>query len=307
MHIFKRQQTLKKQQNALFRFVRFFDALGSRLRNELAGNAVILMTAALAMVLIATSALGFWGAWQSYHAGVEALHASNLSDALDDARYRVNTEASFELRYWIEPTKEVREQHAQAAVSTTSLLTKVRALENKDGAASIDGILVKHSRYLSAASRLFAAIDAGDLTKAHYIDDTEVDPILDGIDSEVGTFAVRQRVEATREARRLANVQMVVMVSTPIIFALGFGLAIFFGKAIQRYRRRISEATAEANRKSEQRFRSLVCRAMEAILICDASGTVTYQAPTEETSWGFQENELTGRPFHSLIRMTTPR
>jgi len=244
MHIFKRQQ------NTLFRFVRFFDASGSRLRNDVTGNAGILTTAGLATVLIATSALGFWGALQSFHTGVEALHASNLSDALDDARYSVSTEALFELRYWIEPTKEVREQHAQAAASTVLQLTKARALENKDGAASIDGMLAKHLGYLSATGRLFAAINAGDLPKAHYIDNTEVDPTLDGIDRELGTSAVRQRAEAVRQASYLTRVQMVAMVATPIIFALGFGLAIFFGIAMQRYRRRISEA----NRTSEQRF-----------------------------------------------------
>jgi diguanylate cyclase (GGDEF)-like protein/PAS domain S-box-containing protein len=295
MHIFKRRQIL------LFRLISFLGASGARLRNGVAGNAAILTTAGLATVLIATSALGFGGAWQSYHTGVEAAHASNLSDGLDDTRISLGTEASLELRYWIEPTKEVREQHAQAAASTVSQLTKVRALENKDGAASIDGMLVKHSGYLSAAGRLFAAIDAGDLTKAHYIDNTEVDPTLDAINRDAETSSVRQRDESIRQANHLARVQMVVMVATPIIFAIGFGLAIFFGTAMQRYRRRISEATAEASRKSEQRFRSLVCHAMEAILICDASGTVTYQAPTAETDWGFPENELTGTFFRSLI------
>jgi diguanylate cyclase (GGDEF)-like protein/PAS domain S-box-containing protein len=295
MHIFKRRK------NKRFRFFRSLGASDSRLRNSVAGNAGVLTATGLAMVLIATSALGFWGAWQSYHNGVEALHASNLSDGLDDARYSLSTEASLELRYWIDPIKEVREKHAQAAATTVSQLTKVRALENKDGAASIDGMLLKHSGYISATGRLFAAIDAGDLTKAHHIDNIEVDPTLDGIDREVGTSAVRQRVEATRQANHLTRVQMVVMVATPIIFALGFGLAIFFGTTMQRFQRRISGATAEANRKSEQRFRSLVRHAMEAILICDASGTVTYQAPTAETDWGFLDNELTGTPFHSLI------
>ena len=50
-------------------------------------------------------------------------------------------------------------RHTAAAASTASWLTKVRALENKDGAASIDVMLVEHSAYLSAIGRLFAAID----------------------------------------------------------------------------------------------------------------------------------------------------
>ncbi len=241
------------------------------------------------------------GAWQSYETGVKALHASNLSDGLGNARYSLGTESSLELRYWIEPTQEVRENHARAAASTVSQLTKMRALENKDGATSIDGMLVEHSRYLAATARLFAAIDAGDLAKARYTDNTEVDPTLSGIDRELGRFAVRQQVEAIRQRNDLARVQTAIMIAMPIIFALGFGLAVFFGTAMQRNWRRISEATVAANRKSEQRFRSLVRHAMEAILICDASGTVTYQAPTSETDWGFAENELTGTSFGSLI------
>jgi diguanylate cyclase (GGDEF)-like protein/PAS domain S-box-containing protein len=292
---------LKRRQNTLFRFGGFLGASASRLRNGVAGNVGVLTTMGLAMVLITTSVLGFWGAWQSYHTGSDAKHASDLSDTLDDARYSLSTEASLELRYWIDPTKEVREKHAQAAATTVSLLTKVRALENKGGAASIDGMLVRHSWYVSAVGRLFAAIDAGDLTKAHYIDNTEVDPVLDRIDREVGTAATQQRLEAVRQANDLARVQLTVMVATPMIFALGFAMATFFGTAVQRFRRRISEATAAATRASEQRFRSLVRHALEAILICDASGTVTYQAPTSETDWGFPENVLTGMSFRSLI------
>jgi diguanylate cyclase (GGDEF)-like protein/PAS domain S-box-containing protein len=92
-----------------------------------------------------------------------------------------------------------------------------------------------------------------------------------------------------------------LLVATPIIFALGLGLAIFFGTMIRRSQRRISEAKAGASRDGERRFRALVRHGTDAILICDASGLITYQAPTADTEWGFVEQELHGTSFRSLI------
>ncbi|WP_321928622.1 putative bifunctional diguanylate cyclase/phosphodiesterase [Paraburkholderia guartelaensis] len=260
-----------------------------------------LATIGLTAVLIATPALVFWSAWESYRVGVLAEHAGRESVICDDARYLLITESTYEYSYWKEPTKEVREKHAEAAASMVSKLINLRALSNKDGASFVDRMLLKHAAYLAATDRLFAAIDTSETTKARYIDDNEVDPRLAEIDGEIAVHANLLRVESIRQSDHLAYVQRVVLVSTPIIFALGLVLAIFFGRMLYRSQRRIFEATAAANLASERRFRALVRHATDAILICDASGTVTYQAVTAESGWGFVDQELCDTSFRTLV------
>jgi len=287
--------------DATRRIAAMFERAGGIDRSKRSLGTGTFATIGLAVALIVTPALSFWGAFESYRAGVEAKYASAVSDAFEQARYELGSEESLERKYWLEPTKEVRDKHAQAAASMVSWLVKARALHSKDGAAAIDDILIKHSIYLSAVSRLFAAIEAHDLAKASAIDSTESDPSFDAIERDVSTDATQHRDDAVRQVAHLVNVQMVVLVGTPIVIGLGLGLAIFFGTVMRRYRRQTWEATASANLRSEQRFRALVQHATDVILICDASGEVTYQAPTLEVDPGLVRRELRGKSFSSLI------
>ena len=279
----------------------FERSAGVNPRNWVFRGTGVFATTGLAVALIVTPALAFWGAFESYRAGVDAKYASAVSDDFEQARYEIGAEESLERKYRLEPTKEVREKHAQAAASMVSWLVKARARHSKDGAVAIDDMLIKHSAYLSAVSRMFAAIDAHDWAKVSSIDTTETDPSFDAIESDVATDATQHRDNAIRQVAHLVNVQMIVLVATPIVFGLGLGLVIFFGTVMRRYRLQTWEATASANRRSEQRFRSLIRHATDVILICDASGRVTYQAPTLETDPGLVRRELRGRSFGSLI------
>ncbi|WP_053064230.1 putative bifunctional diguanylate cyclase/phosphodiesterase [Caballeronia mineralivorans] len=262
----------------------------------------ILATTGLAMALSLVPALVFWGALENYHAGVASKKANEASDAYQQARYNVGAEESLERKYRLEPGQEIRDKHAQAAADLVSWLTKARSLEQAENIVAIDDVLVKHTAYLLAVDRMFAAVDTNDTARVNAIDVGETDPLFDAIEHEVSGSAARHRLEAIRQLNRLADTQQLVLIATPLIFAMGLALAAFFANVLRRLRAETVLAGIAATRRSEQRFKSLVRHAADLILICDTSGTIIYRAPTAETAWAFSRehspDEMLSRWIH---------
>jgi two-component system, cell cycle sensor histidine kinase and response regulator CckA len=75
------------------------------------------------------------------------------------------------------------------------------------------------------------------------------------------------------------------------------------GAVVVNYRDVTSQRMAvEALRESEQRLRHIVERAQDLIYYCDAAGRFTYVNPTAVRVMQYNEEELLGRHFFSLIR-----
>ena len=253
-----------------------------------------LATAGLVAALTLVPVLIFLGGLESYHAGVASKRANAVSDAFEQARYSVTTEESLERKYRLEPGRSVREAHAQAATSLLFWLNSARRLEGNEGVAAVDDVLTQHKAYLSAVARMFSAIDADDPARAHAIDEAEADPSFSAMERQVTEGANRHRLEALRQLDILAKTQKLVLIATPIIFAIGLVLAAFFASVLRRSRAETANAGIAATRRSAQRFRSLVRHAAEVILICDTSGVITYQVPTARSAWAFSREHLPG-------------
>jgi diguanylate cyclase (GGDEF)-like protein/PAS domain S-box-containing protein len=245
----------------------------------------------LVVALALVPALVFWGALENYHAGLASKQANEASDAYEQARYSVGAEESLERKYRLEPGQEIRDKHARAAADLVSWLGKARALEQGKNVTTIDGVLANHAAYLAAVDRMFAAVDANDTMRVNAIDAGEADPLFDAIEHEVSGNAVPHRLEAIRQLNRLADTQQLVLIATPVIFAIGLVLAAFFASVLRRLRAETVLAGVSATRRSEQRFKSLVRHAADVILICDTSGTILYRAPTAETKWAFSRQQ----------------
>jgi diguanylate cyclase (GGDEF)-like protein/PAS domain S-box-containing protein len=114
------------------------------------------------------------------------------------------------------------------------------------------------------------------------------------MERQVTEGANRHRLEALRQLDILAKTQKLVLIATPIIFAIGLVLAAFFASVLRRSRAETANAGIAATRRSAQRFRSLVRHAAEVILICDTSGVITYQVPTARSAWAFSREHLPG-------------
>lgn len=258
----------------------------------------------LASVLIVLSIFVMWGALSTYRAGNAAKHFSELRDAFEQARFAVAAEESLNRKYRLEPSAEVRGRHHEAATSLLAALERARVVGEPADGVLISDVLAMHKEYLLAIDRMFAAVDAGDTTRANEMDRTEVDPRFDNMEARIFAASDAHHVAAVQRLDELAYVQTNVLAATMFAFALGMGLVVFFKFILRAQRRRAEEAiTRETNaaRRSEKRFRALVQNASDVVLICTSEGTVTYQSPTAETNWGYASDELVGRPLFAVV------
>ena len=267
-------------------------------------NAVRLASFGLVSVLILLFGFAFWGALTTYRAGTAAKHFEELSDAFDSARAAVASEESLERKYRLEPGIEIRKRHRAAAGELLKQLARARASAEPGDVELIDKVQVLHKDYLLAIDHMFAAVDAGDTALATKIDGAEVDPRFDAMESLVVAASDSHHVEAFNRLDELAYVQKSVLVATPLAFAVGLGLMVFFSRVLRNQRRREEQAMkheALAVKRNEKRFRALVQNASDVVLICSAEGIVTYQGPTAETMWGFAADGLVGRPLLAAV------
>ena len=280
-------------------------ALFSRLRRGGRGfGAARLATFGLAGVLILLFGFAFWGALTTYRAGTAAKHFEELSDAFDAARAAVASEESLERKYRLEPSAKVRLRHRAAGGELLKQLARARASAEPGDDALIDKVQVLHKDYLLAIDHMFAAVDAGDTALATKIDGDEVDPRFDAMESLIVATSDVHHAEAFRRIDELAYVQKSVLVATPLVFAIGMGLMVFFSRVLRNQRRREEQAMkheALAVKRNERRFRALVQNASDVVLICNAEGAVTYQSPTAETMWGFAADGLMGKPLLTAV------
>jgi diguanylate cyclase (GGDEF)-like protein/PAS domain S-box-containing protein len=258
----------------------------------------------LAAVLIILPGLAFWSAVSTYWAGQAARHATEVSDAFEQARYYVGAEESLERKYRIEPSPEVRRQHRMAATSLIDWLQQAQVLSPAVDGAMVKELLAKHVVYLSAIQRMFAAVDAGDATRAKEIDETEADPAFDDVETIVDDAAGARRIEAREHLRDLAGVQTKILIATPIVMVPGIALVVLFWLMLSKYRRDAVEAalreTATTSR-NEKRFRSLVQSTSDVILICAAEGRITYCSPIAKTGWGYSNAGLLGQGLSEFV------
>jgi diguanylate cyclase (GGDEF)-like protein/PAS domain S-box-containing protein len=264
----------------------------------------------LLFVLVVPPLFALWGAVATYQAGVAVKNATELSDTFWQARFAVGDEESLEAHYSLIPSPAVRTLHRNAGTTVVEALHQAFTISDTEDRQVIDEILTLHEKYILSVEHMFAAVDANDTAAARAIDARDVDPGSDRMIALIAAAADHHRVDATDQLAALSAIQRKVLIATPVVFALGVVLGVFFWR-IQRRRAEEDfgqEASREglareavAIRTSERRFRGLVQNALDLILICTNSGTIKYQSPAAEATWGYQEAGLLDKFFVDLI------
>jgi hypothetical protein len=189
--------------------------------------------------------------------------------------------------------------------------SRARASAEPGDEALIDKVLVLHKDYLLAIDHMFSAVDVGDTVFATKIDGAEVDPRFDAMESLVIAASDSHHAEAFRRLDELAFVQKSVLAATPLVFAIGIALVVFFSRVLRARRRREEQALkheATAVSRSEKRFRALVQNASDVVLICTAEGTVTYQSRPRKRTGAMPPVDCCESPcWRPCIPMTNPR
>jgi diguanylate cyclase (GGDEF)-like protein len=214
----------------------------------------------LASVLIVLSFVAVWGEFSTNRAAHAAKRFSELSDAFEQARFAVAAEESLNRKYRLQPSAEVLGRHQEAAISLLAALENARRLGEPADRALISDVLAIHKEYLLAIDRMFAAVDAGDITRANELDRTDVDPKFDTIEARIFAAYDAHGAAAVQRLNELAYVQTSVLAATIFAFAVGMGLVILFEFILRAQRRRADEARkheAIVIRDSESRYRAL--------------------------------------------------
>jgi diguanylate cyclase (GGDEF)-like protein/PAS domain S-box-containing protein len=243
------------------RLADFTTALFHRARNTRWLDASRVASFGLASVLIVLSIFAVWGEFSTNRAANAAKRFSALSDAFEQARFDVAAEESLNRKYRLQPSAEVLGRHRAAASSLVAALERARGLGEPADRALISDMLAIHKEYLLAIDRMFAAVDAGDITRANELDRTDVDPKFDIIEARIFAAYSTHGAAAAQRLDELAYVQTSVLAVTIFVFAIGIGLVILFEFILRAQRRRADEAIAHEAivvRDSEDRFRALV-------------------------------------------------
>jgi diguanylate cyclase (GGDEF)-like protein/PAS domain S-box-containing protein len=257
----------------------------------------------LLTVLIVLPGFALWGAVATYRSGVAVTRAIELSNSYEQARFAVGEEESLERKYRLDPDNEVRTRHREAGTVVAEALRRAATADTPANSAVIDEVLAQHKQYLLAINHMFAAVDANDVAAAKAIDESEIDPRFDNMQSLVVAAATLHRTEAAGQLAAQRAIQTWLLIATPVVFSFGVLLAIFFWRLLRTYERDAQAGRARETsgiRTSERRFRGLVQNASDMILICTASGTITYQSPAAEVKWDYRDADLLDEPFETL-------
>ena len=263
-----------------------------------------LASSGLVVLLVGLPGFAMWSALSSHTHGMTAGTAVQLSGAFEEARFQVATEESLERKYRLEPGPDIRARHRAAADAMVGALRRARDFAGVEERRRIDGILSTHQGYMLAIDHMFAAIDAGDTARANALDSGEVDPTFDTIGEQVFAAAAASRDRAMQQLGSLMTVQNRIVVATPIVFALGFLLVVFFWLVMRAFETKAQQAAARetaAALSNERRLRALIQNAGEVILICAPTGAITYQSPAAETAWGYMATGLLEQRCIDLI------
>ena len=201
----------------------------------------------LGAVLLTLAGFALWAAFSTNNAGTLASNATSVSDDFTHARYALAQQESLERLYRVEPSQGVRDAHAGAVRETVRSLRRARASADPIERSSADSALRRQAAFTAASQRLFRAIDRGDPTAATAIEEEVGEPLFVSIEALVHRAAQRSAEKSAQALDQLRRTERLVLIATPIAFAIGLLLLGFFTYILVAGLRR-SRRQAEDNR-----------------------------------------------------------
>jgi diguanylate cyclase len=193
----------------------------------------------LAVVLVLLAGFTLSSVMVSNRRANDVAQAVRLNNAYRDARLAATAAESFERKYRLEPSPEVRASYDTAVNGLKSSLEQIIDSGDSVGAQPARQAMAGFDIYRQAMYRMFAAIDAEQTALVLQIDGAEVDPTFGEIDELVNKGADAQATATGNAISRLRRTESAFAILAPSIFILGFVLLGLFTWAIRKYRQRI--------------------------------------------------------------------
>ncbi len=205
-------------------------------------------TLGLAGVVVCLALFSIFGAYTVQTQIARAQHDESLHTSYDRAIIAIRAEDSSAVEYLLDPSTERR---ATMNAATNALIDAINEIEVYGGDADSQlakEVMTAHDQYVVASARMISAVARGDNAEALRVDLIEADPIFDLMHTRIGDAAEMRANEAIAAFAELRSTARWILIESPVVFAVGFGLLLALWRILEKSHR----ATRETYREIEQ-------------------------------------------------------
>jgi signal transduction histidine kinase len=202
----------------------------------------------LAAVVVCLAAFSIVAAYTTQTQVAHAQHLESLDAIYHDAIAAIRAEESAEQEYLLNPSPPRLALLIEAGNTFFNAMNEIEIHGDDADAALAKDVLTLHDGYVEASARLVAAVSVGAAVEALRVDLVEMDPIFDAMDDRISTAAESRHEEAEAAFLAVDNTSRLVLVGSPIVFAIGFALLVGLWRRLEQSHR----ATRETYREIEQ-------------------------------------------------------
>ena len=202
----------------------------------------------LAGVVLCLAAFSIFGAYTMQAQLARVQHGESLHARYDQAILAIHREEASVVEYLLDPTAERR---AAMNAATNDLIDTMNEVEvfggDADSRLAID-VMAIHNQYVAASARMISAVDIGDAAEARRIDLVGAAPLFEMMLARTEAAAESRATEALLGFGTLQSSARWLLIESPVVFAIGFGLLLALWRILEQSHR----ATRETYRQIEQ-------------------------------------------------------
>jgi signal transduction histidine kinase len=202
----------------------------------------------LAGVVLCLAVFSIVGAYTMQTQIARAEHDESLHATYDRAMVAIRAEDQSAVEYVLAPTAQRR---TAMDAATNALIDAINAIEVRGGDADAQlakEVMAAHDQYVAASARLIGAVERGDTALALRVEILEADPIFDLMSARIKEAAELRGNEAASAFAELRSTARWILIESPVIFAIGFGLLFGLWRVLEAAHR----ARRETYRQIEQ-------------------------------------------------------
>lgn len=203
----------------------------------------------LAGVVLCLALFSIFGAYTMQTQITRAEREESLHASYDQAIIAIHAEDSSVVEYVLSPATVRRTAMDAATNDVINAINDIEVHGTDADSVLAKEVLAAHDQFVVAAARLVSAVDRGDTAQALVIEVQEADPIFDIMHARITEEADKRANEASSAFAELRSTARWILIESPVVFALGFGL--LFGLW------RILEAAHRARRKTYHQIEQL--------------------------------------------------
>jgi diguanylate cyclase (GGDEF)-like protein len=171
---------------------------------------------------------------------VRTQRAVSLNSAYQHAASGVAAEESLERKYRLEAGPVPLANHRKARQQVIQALGQIRRQGSAQDQRLVSQVSVEHAEYVSAAIKLFAAVDRHEPAAAvNALDGKLVDPVFGAMQTAIYAAAARHEAVALRQVASSRHTGRIVLLLDIATLLAGVGLVVLGGLALNRSHRRL--------------------------------------------------------------------